>query len=358
MSAGALLACAAYACGSAGRADPAQGADADAGEIVAPPGPPLGSLDGGPGDGGSPCPALPSSALSADIALAAPYDAVYSVYELGPVPGIPSTAPLGGTVLLADTTDTLLVGGGSEQADGAIFSIKVKRDACQHMVAFDGTAAKVANAPYVDANLVYGPDGTLLFPMWSSAGVHKIGQLTEGSTQLVETSTQPLGIGGGGPGSMGFVPPTIAGAAGELRVLTQNGGGTRDGFWYHVPWQVAGDKTLTLGQATQTRTLANWPGGFAYVPAGSPAFTEPSLIVTEWFASSVAVYRVDEKGDPVVATRAPFFSAFPRPWGAYFEPVTGDFLFLTWRASQGGQTIDKLYVVSGFKPPPPPPAPK
>jgi hypothetical protein len=41
---------------------------------------------------------------------------------------------------------------------------------------------------------------------------------------------------------------------------------------------------------------------------------------------------------------------FPRPWGAYFEPVTGDYLFLTWGAGN-----DRIYLVEGFAAPPPPP---
>jgi len=49
-----------------------------------------------------------------------------------------------------------------------------------------------------------------------------------------------------------------------------------------------------------------------------------------------------------VSTRREFMSSFPRPWGAYFEPVTGDYLFLSW-----GLGTDRVYVVQGFVPPPP-----
>lgn len=71
------------------------------------------------------------------------------------------------------------------------------------------------------------------------------------------------------------------------------------------------------------------------VPAGSPGFANQSLIVAEWRAADptldrVAVYDVDPMGDPMVATRREFFHKFLRPWGAYFEPITGDYLFLSW----------------------------
>ena len=72
---------------------------------------------------------------------------------------------------------------------------------------------------------------------------------------------------------------------------------------------------------------------------------------------AVAVYEVDEQGDPKPATRRPFFSKFPRPWGAFFEPLTGDFLFATWRGTQGALP-DRIVQVRGFSVPPPQPPPK
>ena len=54
---------------------------------------------------------------------------------------------------------------------------------------------------------------------------------------------------------------------------------------------------------------------------------------------AVAVYEVDAMGDPIVRTRKPFFTTFPNPWGAYFEPNTGDFIFLTWGRSSGPDVL-------------------
>ena len=95
-----------------------------------------------------------------------------------------------------------------------------------------------------------------------------------------------------------------------------------------------------------TTTLPNWPGGFAYVPVGSQGFPRPSMIVAEWNNLTVAAYEVDSQGDPMVSTRRPFIDNFDRPWGAYFEPMTGDYLFLSWGASQ-----DQVFIVQGFVPP-------
>ena len=68
----------------------------------------------------------------------------------------------------------------------------------------------------------------------------------------------------------------------------------------------------------------------------------------------VATYEVDDNGDPIVGSRKDFFTSFPRPWGAYFEPVTGDYIFLTWG---GPNPPDRVFIVQGFAPPPPPPEP-
>ena len=110
-----------------------------------------------------------------------------------------------------------------------------------------------------------------------------------------------------------------------------------------------------MSAVQQTTTIHNGPGGFAYVPKGSPGFPKQSLIMAEWSASKVATYEADGQGDPLPSTREEFFTAFPKPWGAYFDPISGDYLFLTW----GGSPPDRVYVVEGFAlPPPPPPTPK
>jgi hypothetical protein len=295
------------ACGPDSRRDEPAQPDAAGPDIDAPPVP------------NCPPPAMPAGP---SVALAAPFDTLYSVYDLGPVPGVPN--PLGGTVISSASNDTLLVAGGSENSTGAIYKIGVARNECGHITSFVGTATTVAATPYVDANLVYARDDLLLYTEWP---MYNFSQLA------------------GGPGGLGRVPPNLA-SAGELRMVTWPGG-----RWFHAATTPDGN-LLAVGGVTQTATLPNEPGGFAYVPAGSPGFAAQSLIVAEWRFDAnmdrVAVYEVDAMGDPVVATRREFFAKFPRPWGAYFEPVTGDYLFLSW-----GSGEDHVYIVQGFVPPPP-----
>jgi hypothetical protein len=291
-----------------------------------------------------PCQQPPNPA-GPEVALGPDFAASYAVYALGAPPGVPS--PLGGLVVSHDDPNTLLMAGESEQATGTIYAIKVQRDGCNHILGFVGSATRVASAPYLDANLVYGPAALLVYTEWPQ---FTLSQLAAGATTPSRrTDLKPLGIAQGGdmgPGGIGFVPPGMS-AAGQLRIVTWP-----EGHWYHVGATLSGG-LYTINSLTQATTLANNPGGFAYVPAGSPGFTAQSLIVAEWNQTDssldrVAVYEVDDNGDPKTSTRREFLTKFPRPWGAYFEPLTGDYFFLTWGAGD-----DRVYLVQGFVPPAP-----
>ena len=286
----------------------------------------------------------PATPAGATATLAAPFDTLYTVYDLGPVPGVPQ--PLGGTVIKAGANDTLLVAGSSERAEGAIYEIGVQRNACGHIVGWNGTASLVANTPYVDANLIYANDDLLLYTEWPQYNFSQLAGAAMAPDRQIDLRTVGMATGDSGPGGLGRVPAGLANA-GELRLVTWPGG-----RWFHAASAPDGN-LLALTGVTQTATLPNEPGGFAYVPAGSPGFATQSLIVAEWRLDAtldrVAVYDVDvATGDPIVATRREFFSKFPRPWGAYFEPVTGDYLFLSWGAGE-----DHVFIVQGFVPPPP-----
>jgi hypothetical protein len=293
-------------------------------------------------DGGDGCPA-PATPAGPDVELAPAFAGLYTAYDLGPVPGVPN--PLGGAMIMPGDEDTLLIAGGSERPDGAIYAIGVERNACHHIVGFVGTAQQVALAPYVDANLLRAPGDLLLYSEWPQ---YQLSQLPAGATGPArQTDLRTIGMddaGDSGPGGLGFVPPNLP-SAGELRMVTWPAG-----RWFHVATAPDGG-LLTVSAATQSTTLPNEPGGFAYVPAGSPGFDQQTIIVAEWRAGDatldrVAVYDADDAGDPVPTTRREFFTRFPRPWGAYFEPVTGDYLFLSW-----GAGVDRLFLVQGFVPP-------
>ncbi len=296
-------------------------------------------------DAGPVCGAPPTPA-GANVVIAPEFAPFYTAYDLGVVPGVPD--PLGGTTVKYGDDATLLIAGNSENGAGQIYSIGVTREACGHIVGFSGASTSVATTPYVDANLTYAPGtgGLMFYTQWPQ---YQLSQLPLGATASArDTNLLTLGLdntGDQGPGGVGFVPPGYA-AAGQLRVVTWPAG-----RWYHLDL-VPDGPLFTVSGATLATTLTGNPGGFAYVPAGSPGFPNPSIILAEWSVGGttmdrVAVYEADANGDPMPATRKEFMTQFPRPWGAYFEPKTGDYLFLSW-----GTGSDHLYIVQGFVPPP------
>lgn len=284
------------------------------------------------------CGDKPAKPAGPEVVIAPEFAEFYQTYELGPVPGIPADARLGGCVIAFDDPNTLLIAGYSEAANGQLYSIGVERGECDHIVGFTGQAVSIASTPYIDANLIYVQSGLLFYSEWP---VNNLSQLLPGAAAPART-TALSGIGVvSSIGGIGFVPPGFADPGG-LRVLSWAGG-----EWAHLDRQPDGE-LFTVSNPVQTATLPNGPGGFAYIPKGSPAFAVDHVIVSEWSTDTVGVYEADPQGDPLVATRKAFFTAFPKPWGAYFEPQTGDFLFLTW-----GAGVDRVYIVQGFEAPPP-----
>jgi hypothetical protein len=284
------------------------------------------------------CSDQPPTPAGPEVVIAPEFADLYTTYELGQVPGIPPEARLGGCIIAEDDPGSLLIAGFSEDPVGKLYRIGVERGACDHIVGFVGSAAVVADTPYIDANLLYVQSGLLFYPEWP---VNILSQLLPGSF-VADRSTdmEALGVAYSISG-IGFVPPNLADPGG-MRSLSWPGG-----EWYHLDRAPDGE-LFTISNPVQTATLTGGPGGFAYVPAGSPGFATDHVIVAEWSADTVGVYQVDAAGDPMERTRKDFFTAFPRPWGAYFEPLTGDYLFLTW-----GAGMDRVYIIQGFMPPPP-----
>ncbi len=295
--------------------------------------------------------------------LVAPYDVAYTAYDLGPVPGMEGTL-LGGCADKPGDPNTLLVIAGSERPEGAIWEVGVKRDACGHIVGFVGKATKGIPVPYGDANLVVTGSGNMLVPQFPVATLAQVDATQKKVDATWKLGSPFLAYAGGSwtpghesLGGLAFVPSTIVSGT-ELR-----GVGYPLGNWVHIDIKknVNDPKLYDYVGITKTNiNLTNGPGGVAYVPAGSPGFTKPAVLVAEWLVGTppplttgvrqVAAYDVDANGDPIVATRREFLAQFDRPWGAHFEASTGDYLFLQW-----ANNPDHMIQVRGFAKPPPPP---
>jgi hypothetical protein len=275
--------------------------------------------------------AAPASAQQ----LQAPFSGSYSVHDLGTPAGV--VERLGGLTFKAGTTDRLLIGGAANDASGALYEIGVVRDGSGHIVGFSGTATRFADAAYNDGGVTYGPGGVLFLARWPQNELGQIGP--SGETKILSLTS--LGIESS-LASLLFVPPGQPGA-GSLKLASYRGGA-----WYDADAVADGAGTYDLANVREivNSQITGGPEGFVYVPGGSPQFSGPNLLVSEYGVDEIAAYQVDANGDPVVTTRRSFLTGLDGAEGALLDPVTGDFLFSTF----GGGS--RIIVVRGFRAPP------
>jgi hypothetical protein len=276
-------------------------------------------------------------ALTVDPVFAGSYSAV----SLGSPTGVPG--PLGGITFLAGDLNTLLVGGSANNMSADIFRIGLVRDTEGRITGFAGPAVFHANANGVsggiDGGLAYGPDGVLFYTTYSD---NRLGQLKPGSTnpdKLIDLG--PLGVASS-TGTLQFVPAGMPGA-GRLKIASYSAE-----IWYDATIAPDGNGTFDVTLQGSPITIGGGPEGIAYVPTGSPLFTAPSVLVSEYRTGRVVSYEVNANGDPIVATRRVLLSGLSGAEGALIDPVTGDYLFSTF----GGG--NQLVRVSGFVAPPEP----
>lgn len=273
-----------------------------------------------------------------NLSISARYSEFYAAYDLGSVPGLPPS--YGGLTLKADDPNTLIIGGSANKGNGALYSIDVIRDANYHIVGFNGSARYFADAAYNDGGVTYGPDGVLFTARWP---VNGLGQLEPGSTQtdkIIDLASYGVASSAA---SLTFVPEGLPGA-GQMKLVSWSGG-----QWYTVDLSPDNQGTFNIDSVTyEGINLVGGPEGIAYVPTQSPLFNTPSVIVSEWSAGNVAVYEVDENGDPKLNTRQLLLPGLTGAEGAFIDPITGDFLFSTF----GGG--NRIVTIQGFTAPEPP----
>ncbi len=287
-----------------------------------------------------PVPAGPEAVLAEE------YVGTYFAYDLGPVPAPGDTVlpRLGGLVIAPDDPNTMYIVGPSEVPDAQLHKIGVERGECGHIIGFVGEAEFVLTSPYLDL-MVNGPMDTVFISHYPTQG---LSQYLPGADALSSNVTLAPLSGNQSPGGINFVPPGYP-DEGMLRVMSFPLNHAAPGEWHHVDISHNG-VDYDLAPLQKTVEIEHGPGGFAYIPEGSPLFPEQRIIVTEWLSNpqSVSSYAVDDEGDPIPETRKLFFESFVKPWGSYFEPETGDYMFLQWE-----NMPDHIYIVQGFVPPPP-----
>jgi hypothetical protein len=267
--------------------------------------------------------------------VAPPFNASYSLVNLGAVPGVPTN--YGGLTFKTGDANTILIGGAANQSSGDIYSIGVTRGTGNHITGFTGPATVFSAGAYNDGGVVYGPGGVLFLARWPQ---NELGQTKPGSSITDKTvDLAALGVVANGPGGLMFVPTGFPGA-GQLKLSDYPGG-----QFYTLAISSDGTGTYNVNSATLETTIVGGPEGIFYVPAGSPQFTGFNVLVCEYQAGKVAAYSVDAGGNPVPASRQDFITGLTGAEGAATDPLTGDFLFSTFGG--GNQVI----VVQGFAAP-------
>lgn len=272
---------------------------------------------------------LPSAAQAAPcvgMTMGAAFAASYSCNALGTPTGV--TGMLGGVTFL--NSNTLLVGGNANAANGYIAQIGVIRDAANHIIGFSGPSTGFAAAPYIDSALAWGPGGTLFASGYPN---NSILQFRPGST--VADRADPVSAPLKSVGAIVFVPDGFAGAGG-LKLISYNSGAVLD-----ATLTADGTGTFAVTVGAKTAKLTGGPEGAVYVKGTSAGFGgNDSLLVAEYSTGKVGAYQVDANGNPIVASRQDFLSGLTGAEGAAIDPLTGDFIFSTFGAG------NRLFVVS------------
>ena len=289
-----------------------------------------------------------------------PYDAVYTLTDLGTVAQLPT--PYGGLDFLPGNPNVIVIGGSANNAAGAMYSVGVVRNAQNHITGFSGAATLFSDGQFNDGGVVFGPGGVLFYARFPT---NEAGQVKPGSTitdKIVDLT--PLGILGpvtsmstlkrfsapqgaaSSVGALNFVPAGYPGA-GQLKIVSYD-----TGNWYTCAYSADGSGTYNITSAVLNTNIDVGPEGFIYVPTGSPVFPANSMIVSEYGNDVVTTYQFDGSANPTPASRAVFVSGLTGAEGAVIDPLTGDFLFSTFGS------VNHVIVVRGFAiPVTPPPGP-
>jgi hypothetical protein len=276
--------------------------------------------------------------LSAHAAtLQPPFDATYSLVDLGSAPNVPTN--FGGLFILPGQPNTLYLGGSANNSAGSLYAVPIARDSNGLITGFAGPGTRVADAPYNDGGIVPDPGGLISYAQWPTNVYAQIDLATGLVVNTIDLA--PFGIASASA-AVAFIPGGYPGAGG-MRIASYGGG-----QFYSVAYSVRGRGLIHISAVTALpgSQLPGGPEGWAYVPLGSPQFSAPSMIVSEYAAGNVAVYDMDTSGNPVIASRRLFLSGLAGAEGAAIDPVSGSFIFSTFGGS------NRVVVVRGFATPP------
>ena len=237
-----------------------------------------------------------------------------------------TTGDPGALAFLNPSTLLTTLGEGS----GTIYAAPVTRGANGHVTGLGTPVFFAGSASRLDAGLAFGPGGVLFAISYEDV----LYEFKPGSTSP-DLSVSPSGYSGG-YSTLQFVPPGFTGA-GALNMASFSSG------WNDATLAADGSGTYNV-TVTETNSLANnpYPFGIFYVPPGSAQFTSPSVLVNEAYSGPIWAYALDSDGNPT-GSGTSFIGGSFYPYGAAFDPLTGDMFFSTYSPGY-------LYEVQGFSP--------
>jgi hypothetical protein len=260
----------------------------------------------------------------------------YTLTDLGSIEQLPSQ--YGGLTIRPEQPNTLYIGGSANNSSGGLYTVGLIRDSeSKRITGFDGAAVLYVAAPNNDGGIIFDQFGTLLFTRYS---MNELGQVLPDNTYISISLTE-FGVTSS-VGALSFVPAGYPGAGG-LVFSSYNAG-----IMYNVPYtrDVSGQYFFSTKVAeVSVLPEASGPEGIAYIPAGSAAFPNLSMVISSYGNGTVVVYEVGEYGLPVPSTVRQMVIGLTGAEGALIDPVTGDFLFSTF----GGG--NKVIRISGFEKP-------
>ena len=261
------------------------------------------------------------------------FAAHYSCVDLGTLVSVP--APWGGFAVKADDTETLLITGSARSPGGRLYAVPIGRDADCHISGFTGASLDIAEAPFNEAGIAYGPGGVLFL---AQSIVNNIGQLKIGSTVTDKiVDMEALGFAKTMCG-VGFVPPGFPGAD-QLKLINW----PSPGSWYDASYAPDGAGTYDITSVTPMASLPGGAAGFVFIAAGNVGFPGNTVLVSEYDAGKVVAYELVGMSDPDPTTRKPFIHGLTGAQGGVVDPVSGDFLFSTFAPT-------RIIAIRGFKP--------
>lgn len=260
----------------------------------------------------------------------------YTLTDLGSIEQLPSQ--YGGLTIRPEQPNTLYIGGNANTSSGGLYTVALTRDAeTNHITGFGGAAVFYTEAPNNDGGILFDQNGTLLFTKYS---MNELGQRLPDNS-YINTSLTTYGVTPS-VGALAFVPAGYPGAGGLVFSSYSAS------IMYNVPYTLeASGQYLLSNQIAEVSVfgVASGPEGIAYIPAGSAAFPNLSMVISSYSNGTVVVFEVGDHGLPVPSSAREMVTGLTGAEGALIDPLTGDFLFSTF----GGGS--KVIRISGFEKP-------